>query len=94
MAKNAPKPPRTPPAPPPAPAPEATQLEENLPEVEMIGLSRVAKGWVLLGAVTQGMKILSTEVICGPDLKAIVLERMRVEVARRFMVGTRPRISA
>lgn len=59
--------------------------KEDLPIVEFVGLVKLPKGHVAVAGKLQGDKVIETETITDePSSKAHALERLKIEVVRRF----------
>jgi hypothetical protein len=75
---------------PPAPLPlkvqtlESSGKYDDLPEVRSIGMARVKGGWVALSIVSQGKDVLETEILAGPDMKLIIMEKVKLAVIRNL----------
>lgn len=61
---------------------------DDLPEIRSIGMAKVKGGWAALDIVTQGLKVISTEVIAGPDLRPIIMEKVKLAVVKRLFLET------
>jgi hypothetical protein len=59
---------------------------DDLPEIHSVGMAKVKGGWVALDIVTQGLKVVSTEIIAGPELKPIIMEQVKLAVVKRLFL--------
>jgi hypothetical protein len=58
----------------------------SLPIVELIGLSRVPRGYVVVAVTIQGDKILEKEVLSrDPEPKGIAAQKAMLEFAKTFV---------
>jgi hypothetical protein len=64
----------------------APPVEDNLPEVEWISLSRARTGWVVLRCKTRGRVVIEEEALSQPGAKDHAANTFRVEAARRFIL--------
>lgn len=59
----------------------------ELPIVHTLGLTKVSAGWVVVELFTQGKSIIESNILHGPDLKAICMRRVQLEMFSRFGDG-------
>lgn len=64
--------------------PPVVETQDDLPIVEFVGLTKLPKGWVAVAGKIQGTKILETEAISEPAIKAHAYEKLRIAVVSRF----------
>jgi hypothetical protein len=67
----------------PAPIPLVDKVED-LPIIESIGFTKVKLGWTVVLIKSQGHEILDTEILSGPEPKAIAMENMKLAVVKRL----------
>ena len=76
-----------PPKPPPSAPPPLTPPtpEPELPIVGCLGIAPASKGqWVVFALEVQGDAILKKDILTTPASKAYTLERLKVEIVKRF----------
>lgn len=57
-----------------------------LPTVELLGLSKVPRGWVVVAVTMQGEKVIDREVLSrDPEPKPLAATRLMSEVVKAFV---------
>jgi hypothetical protein len=59
---------------------------EDLPIVTALGVVRTKAGWASVYLETQGDRVVAREVLAGPDSRAVVLEKAKIEFVTRILL--------
>ena len=59
---------------------------DDKPIIKSIGLAKVKGGYCVVWIQSQGDRILDTEIISGPDIKPIALERLKISVVKKIFL--------
>lgn len=66
---------------------QATKDQSELPVVDLVGLVKVARGWVVVEVSIQGDRVIDKEIVSAdPEPKGIAAKRCMIQVAKRFAV--------
>jgi hypothetical protein len=60
--------------------PEATPVQTN----NALTVCRMPEGWALIRYEVQGDKVINQKILCGPDLRAVILEQFKIHAAKTF----------
>jgi hypothetical protein len=66
---------------------QVVKAQEDLPVVDLVGLAKTPRGWVVVEVRIQGDRVLEKEVVSkDPEPKGYAAKRCMIHVAKTFAV--------
>lgn len=57
---------------------------DDLPEIASLGLAKAKGGWYVVMIRSQGYKVVDTEILSGPDPRAVAIERYKIDSVKQL----------